>query len=144
MTGRNYAVSRRIVRNRVMPSHLFSSQPIFNLQLDESLYSIGVVHDVFPKWRTSSDRQVNSANPPLQVESPFYIRAIVELARAHRQSAAAFSHLLIASVDPIYVNNRKNKNSLFDRFCRLFDFVDYEYLSNNRQKWNFIPVVLFK
>ena len=33
-----------------------------------------------------------------------------------------------------YSNNRQNKNLLFDRFCRLFDFVDYEYLSNNRQK----------
>ena len=33
-----------------------------------------------------------------------------------------------------YSNNRQNKNLLFDRFCRLFDFVDYDYLSNNRQK----------
>ena len=33
-----------------------------------------------------------------------------------------------------YLNNRQNKNLLFDRFCRLFDFVDYDYLSNNRQK----------
>ena len=33
-----------------------------------------------------------------------------------------------------YSNNRQNKKLLFDQFCRLFDFVDYDYLSNNRQK----------
>ena len=39
-----------------------------------------------------------------------------------------------------YSNNRQNKNLLFDRFCRLFDFVDYDYLSNNRQKnWTLEP-----
>ena len=31
-----------------------------------------------------------------------------------------------------YSNNRQNKNLLVDRFCRLFDFVDYDYLLNNQ------------
>ena len=38
------------------------------------------------------------------------------------------------STKKYYSNNRQNKNLLFDRLCWLFDFVDYDYLSNNRQK----------
>ena len=102
MTGRSYAVSRRIVRNRIMPSHLIIESTNLQFTIGRKLKVNRCSTRPIPeKWRTSSDRQVNSANPPLQVESRFYIRAIVVLARAHRQSAATFSHLLIASVDTI-------------------------------------------
>ena len=38
------------------------------------------------------------------------------------------------STKTYYSNNRQNKNLIFNLFCQLFDFDDYDYLSNNRQK----------
>ena len=72
----------RLMTGPITPRHSsFVETTNLQVNLEESLLQNRYSSCLLSEMETTSDRKVHSANPPLSGESPFYIRAVIELAR---------------------------------------------------------------